>query len=134
MTETQIIRKKRRYTIGKDVVWFRSRFRGHLTNGFFGNQIVAPEVVDGTKAYRSYFEDTSPYVSEDKRSVMSYCPDTIPHPEAAEGNLNCDMDTGWKEWNRENPEYSPLGKYEVRMMVWNTFTGNVKEPYGTINL
>jgi hypothetical protein len=129
--EAQIIRRKQRYTRGKDVVSFRSRFTGRLTNGFFANQIFTPEVVDGTRVYRDYFEDTTPNISEDKRSVISYCPDTIPYWEA-EGNLNSDVDTDWKEWRWEIPEYSPLGNYKIKMMVWNTFTGNVKEPYRTI--
>lgn len=57
----------------------------------------------------------------DKRSVISPCPDTLEYWEA-EGKLNGDVDTDWKEWSWEIPEYAPLGKYRVRMMVWNTFT------------
>jgi hypothetical protein len=129
--EAQIIRKKQRYIRGKDVVSFRSRFKGHLTKGFFANQIFTPKVVDGTTIHVNYFDATTPNLSIDKTNVISYCPDTIEYWEA-EGKLDGYVDISWKEWNWEIPEFAPLGEYKVRMMVWNNFPDNKKEPFRTI--
>jgi hypothetical protein len=129
--EAQIIKRKQRYIRGKGIVSFRSRFKGKLTNGFFANQIFTPEVVNGTTVHVDYFDATTPNVAPDKRSAISPCTDTLEYWEA-EGKLHGDVDTDWKEWSWEIPEYAPLGRYRVKMMVWNTFTGNVKEPYRTI--
>lgn len=127
----EITDKKLRYVRGTDSVHFRSRFVGKLTHGFFANHIFTPEHHDGTIIHVDYFDTYTPDISDDRRYVTSRCKETLEHWNDL-GKLNGKVKPDWKEWSWEIPEFAPLGKYHVKMMVWNTFKDGKKEPFRTI--
>jgi hypothetical protein len=117
--ESEIVSKKQAYERGKDNVYFRSKFRGYLTNGFFANLIFAPN--------NDEFENITENLSEDRHSVRSWCPETLDYW-SDKGKVNGSVNTEWKYWNWKIPEFAPLGDCKVEMGVWNTLTDN-KQPF-----
>jgi hypothetical protein len=119
----EILDKKQAYERGKDSVYFRSKFRGYLTDGFFANLIFAPN--------KDKFENITENLSVDRDYVRSWCPETLDHlSDNDKGKLNGSVDTEWKYWNWKIPEFAPLGDCKVEMSVWNTLTNN-KQPFIT---
>ena len=69
--------------------------------------------------YPSLFVPETPFVSTDLEKTMSYCSETINNPNNRMGNINGNKDTGWIAWEWSIPDNAPLGKYSVKMMIFN---------------
>jgi hypothetical protein len=112
------ISKKKLYVKGQDIVTFQSRFIGKLKKGYFVNEISVPEPQDV-----NLFVPETLHVSADRKKVMSYCTETINNPnqniENNIGNINGYRDSGFLSWQWHIPDNVYLGKYTVKMMVFN---------------
>jgi molybdopterin-guanine dinucleotide biosynthesis protein A len=104
-----ILDKKKQYRRG-EMILFWTYYRGELTNGFFSNQIFAPEgqVFPNTKLNR----------------VPSWAPDTL---ESGDPNIFGKLNgyaTHKSQWSWNIPLDAPLGRYRVYMRVHNHFTAD----------
>jgi hypothetical protein len=129
--EAHIHNRKQAYVRGMDSLYFRSRFRGSLTNGFLFYKIYAavPPGVD-TSGY--LFRPETPNVDGSWRHVI------FPHPDTADvwsdrvvGKLNGDVDTGWLSSEWKIPKNVHLGIYIIEMSVANNFV-DYKQSYKTV--
>jgi hypothetical protein len=131
--EAEIVDKKQAYVRGKDSIFFASKFKGTLVGGCFANRIIVPKMPSDARHMDGYlFPRNTANLSQDRRSVLSICTETIHHwSDKTSGQLNGDIDTDWISWSWQIPEFAPLGGYEVEMSVWNTSSG-MKQVLSTI--
>lgn len=125
----EIVGKKQAYRRGEHVI-FRSRFTGWLFHGFFANTIVVPEIIEeqGITLHR-LFSNTTTNISDDGRYAKSWPKETL-STWSDQGTLHGEINTNWISWEWEIPTDCELGKYKVKMSVWNIIE-NRKEPFIT---
>lgn len=99
--KAEIREKKKEYRRGGEVL-FRTYYRGSLTNGFFDNEIYAPEgktFSNGDERKWSWPRDTLPNDSPDTKGLLN-------------GHVNKES-----KWSWRIPDDAPLGTYKAFMAV-----------------
>ena len=89
-----------------------------------------PEIIEeqGIALHR-LFSNTTPNVSDDGRYTRPWSGETLSTwPD--QGTLHGEINTNWISWQWEVPTDCQLGKYKVKMSVWNIIE-NRKEPFIT---
>lgn len=125
----EIVGKKSIYIRGTNSIVFRSKYKGKLKNGYFVNEISVPNV-SPQHQYMYLFTPETQNVSEDLKSVKSYCSNTIDNSSNNIGKLNGYNDIDWTSWEWKIPNDSTLGKHSIKMMVFNG--GKGEQPLQTI--
>lgn len=111
----KIIDNKGKYVRGTVNIIIYSEYIGKLKNGYFVNEISLPE---NNKI--NTFSETIPYMSQDGHRVTVYCDKTISNIETKKGISKGSKKSSctWT-WNIQYQNDLPLGKYTVKMMVFN---------------
>ncbi|HYO06150.1 MAG TPA: hypothetical protein VER14_04125 [Phototrophicaceae bacterium] len=65
------------------------------------------------------FRPNTPNICRGGRSAKSFCNGSIPNTINKKGKIDGWMDTGNLVWNWNIPNNAPLGKYKIKMMVFN---------------